>query len=514
MKTPAEQTTSVWMATEKRPAYGPLNENQRADVCIVGAGIAGLSTAYQLVNAGLTVVLLDDGPIGGGQTQRTTAHLSNAIDDRYFEIERLHGIEGSKLAAQSHGAAIDRIEAIVKNEVIDCDFERLDGYLFPSEKHNQELLQRELEAAHRAGLQGVEMIRRAPIDSFDSGPCLRFPRQAQFHPLKYLSGLASALVGQGCKIFSGSHASSIQGGKPAKVEVKGGFSVLCDAVVVATNTPINDMVAIHTKQAPYSTYAIGVAIPKGSVPHALYWDTGYSEDANAYHYVRVAPDNQPGSEVLVVGGEDHKSGQASGTEARFQRLLEWTKKRFAMAGEMRFHWSGQVMETVDGLGFIGRNPGDEENVYIATGDSGMGMTHGVIAGILLTDLIAKRENPWAGLYDPSRKRMKAAGEYARENLNVAWQYKDWVTSGDVASPDDLKPGQGAVMRRGLGKVALYRDEKGSLTECTATCPHMGCIVHWNPTEKTFDCPCHGSRFDKHGRVVIGPANSDLAKREE
>ncbi|MBX9677634.1 MAG: FAD-dependent oxidoreductase [Gemmataceae bacterium] len=514
MKTPAEQTTSLWMATEKRPTYGPLKENQRADVCVVGAGIAGLSTAYHLMKLGYAVIVLDDGPIGGGQTQRTTAHLSNAIDDRFFEMERLHGQEGSKLAAESHGAAIDRIESIVRDQAIDCDFERLDGYLFPSEKHNQELLQREMEAAHRAGLKDVEMIRRAPVASFDTGPCLRFPRQGQFHPLKYLSGLARSLLGQGCRIYSGSHAQSIKGGAPAKVEVKGGFSVVCDHVVVATNTPINDMLAIHTKQAPYATYAIGVAIPKGSVPHALYWDTGYSEDANAYHYVRVAPDVDAATEVLVVGGEDHKTGQATDTQERFGRLLEWTKKRFTMAGAVRFQWSGQVMESIDGLAFIGRNPGDDENVYVATGDSGMGMTHGTIAGMLISDLIAKRESPWAALYDPSRKKVKAVGEFAYENLNVAWQYKDWVTSGDISSPDDLKPGQGAVMRRGLGKVTLYRDEKGSLTECTATCPHMGCIVHWNVTEKTFDCPCHGSRFDKHGRVVIGPANSDLAKREE
>ena len=185
------------------------------------------------------------------------------------------------------------------------------------------------------------------------------------------------------------------------------------------------------------------------------------------------------------------------------------RQRFPMIREVRFRWSGQVMETIDGLAFIGRNPLDEPNVFIVTGDSGMGMTHGTIAGVLLTDLIFGRENPWATLYDPSRKTWRALGRFAGENLNVARQYGDWLTGGDVGSSAQIAPGAGAVIRRGLTKMAVYRDEQGALHERSAVCPHLGGIVHWNDAEKTWDCPCHGSRFNRVGGVLSGPANRDL-----
>jgi nitrite reductase/ring-hydroxylating ferredoxin subunit len=277
--------------------------------------------------------------------------------------------------------------------------------------------------------------------------------------------------------------------------------------VVATNTPVNDRVAIHTKQAPYQTFAIGLEVPHGSVPKGLYWDT-----LDPYHYVRLQSlpgDQSMETDVLIVGGEDHKSGQADDTKARFARLEHWTRARFPMAGEVRFQWSGQVMEPVDGLAFIGRNPLDAPNVFIATGDSGMGMTHGTIAGLLLTDLIMGRPNRWAGLYDPSRVTPRAVGEFAKENLNVALEYGQWLTGGDVDSAAQIPYGQGAVLRRGLTKVAVYRDEQGQLHEFSAVCPHLGCLVAWQSTEQIWNCPCHGSRFDAYGGVISGPANSDL-----
>jgi Rieske Fe-S protein len=275
--------------------------------------------------------------------------------------------------------------------------------------------------------------------------------------------------------------------------------------VVATNTPINDVFAIHTKQAPYSTYVVAARVTRGSVAKALYWDT-----ADPYHYVRLHDDGGDG-ELLIVGGEDHKSGQAHDGVERFRRLEQWMRERFPTAGAVELRWSGQVMEPVDGVAFIGRNPGSADNVYVATGDSGMGMTHGTIAGILLTDLIVGRPSPWAALYDPARKMLRAPLEYAKENLNVAAQYvEDYVSGGDVSSVDELSPGQGAVLRRGLAKVAVYRDYDGLLHEHSAVCPHLGCIVAFDDVEKTWDCPCHGSRFDRYGRVIVGPANRDLA----
>jgi len=222
----------------------------------------------------------------------------------------------------------------------------------------------------------------------------------------------------------------------------------------------------------------------------------------------------PDRDILIVGGEDHKTGQADNAEDRHARLANWARSRFPQMETVEFTWVGQVMESIDGLAFIGRNPLDKENVFIATGDSGMGMTHGTIAGILLTDLILGRENPWATLYDPSRKTLLAAGEFAKEAVNMAAQYADWVTGGDVSSTDEIADDSGAVMRRGLSKIAVHRDAHGKLHELSAVCPHLGCIVRWNASEKTWDCPCHGSRFGKLGKVINGPANTDLAPTDE
>lgn len=499
------------MDTAKLPLESTLEEKVSADVCVVGAGIAGLSTAYFLTREGKSVVVLDDGPIGGGMTARTTAHLVNALDDRYFELERLHGEEGARLAAESHTAAINAIEAIVKQEKIRCEFERLDGYLFVPPKDSSKILDDELAAVHRAGLTDIEKVERVPWDFYDTGPALRFPHQAQFHPLKYLAGLAKAIKEKGGRIYTQTHASEIEGGKKARIETKGGGVVNAESVVVATNTPVNDLIAIHTKQAPYQTYVIGARVPKGSVKRALYWDT-----PNPYHYIRLETVGRGATayDVLIVGGEDHKTGQQDDANKRFAALERWARRRFPMVEGIEYRWSGEVMEPVDGLAYIGRNPMDAKNVFIATGDSGNGMTHGTIAGILLTDLIMKRKNAWESIYEPSRVTLRSLPEFLKENLNVAMQYKDLVVAGDVESEEEIKPGAGAVIARGVHKVAVYKDPGGQVHERSAVCRHLGCIVNWNTLENTWDCPCHGSRYDAMGKVIQGPANSDLAESEQ
>ncbi len=505
MKDDAQRTTSVWMATANTPSQPRLKQNIRTDVCLIGAGIAGLTTAYLLAKEGRSVVVLDDGAIGGGMTGRTTAHLTNAFDDRYLEMEKLHGADGARLIAESHTAAIDKVEAIAREEHIDCGFARLDGFLFVPPNESTEVLHDELEAAQRAGLVDVALVQRAPIETFDTGPALRFPNQAQFHPLDYLTGLTRALISAGGRIFTETHATNITGGAEARVETSAGPVVNCDVIVVATNTPVNDRVAIHTKQSPYVTYVIGVRVPTGSITPALYWDT-----PDPYHYVRLQTDKtNPSYEILIVGGEDHKTGQENDGAERFARLEQWTRERFPQIGEVEFRWSGQVMEPVDGVAFIGPNPLDEDNVFIATGDSGQGMTHGTIAGMLLTDLIQGRKNPWADLYSPSRIKLRAMGEYASENLNVAGQFTDYLTPGEISSVDELKPGEGAILREGLSKLAVCREDSGTVHKLSAICPHLGCIVAWNSTEKTWDCPCHGSKYRADGRVYQGPANGDL-----
>ncbi|MCM3901167.1 MAG: FAD-dependent oxidoreductase [Pyrinomonadaceae bacterium] len=500
-----KQTVSIWMDTGPLLKESPLSKDARADVCIVGAGIAGMTTAYLLSKEGKSVIVLDDGPIGGGMTGRTTAHLVNALDDRYFELERLHGEKGARLAAESHTAAIDRVEAIVKSERIDCEFERLDGYLFVPPGDPKSVLDDEVEAALRAGLK-LEKVARAPIDCYDTGAALRFPHQAQFHPLKYLAGLAQAIKKSGGRIHTETHAGKIEGGDRAVIETSAGALVTAEAVVVATNSPVNDLFAIHTKQAAYQTYVIGARVPRGSVNKALYWDT-----PDPYHYLRIETIGTGASayDVLIVGGEDHKTGQEDDANRRFGILERWTRLRFPMVESIEYRWSGEVLEPIDGLAFIGRNPMDEPNVFIATGDSGNGMTHGTIAGILITDLIMERENEWADLYEPSRKTLQALPEFARENLNVAMEYTELVTPGEVDSVTEIKPGRGAIIRRGLTKVAVYKDDAGAVHERSAICRHLGCVVGWNTLESTWDCPCHGSRYDASGHVIQGPANSDL-----
>ena len=509
------RTTSLWMPETEPRDEPPLVSDARADVCIVGAGIAGLTTAYLLAQDGKRAIVVDDGPTAGGETCRTTAHLVSALDDRFYELERLHGEQGSRLAAQSHESAIDQIERIVRDEKIDCDFARVDGYLFVPPGDDLGQLDRELQAAHRAGLTGVSRVDRAPLASFDTGPALRFPYQGQFHVMKYLRAVAEAAKRDGAQIYNGTRATRIEGGKAAHVETNRGV-IHAGAIVVATNSPINDLVAIHTKQAAYRTFVVGARIRSNSLPQILLWDT-----PDPYHYVRVhrvrpgerahgkRSTQAEGYDVLIVGGEDHKTGQANDAEERFQRLEAWTRERFGEIPQFEYRWSGQVMEPVDGLALIGRNPLDHDNVYIATGDSGNGMTHGTIAGMLLTDLIVGRENAWTDLYDPSRKSLGAIKEFAKENLNVAVQYADLVTPGEVSDPEEVKPGEGAILRRGAAKVAVYRDEHGELHERSAFCTHLGCVVRWNSLEKTWDCPCHGSRFQIDGHVVNGPAMAGL-----
>ena len=514
MKTDSGENISIWMAKRKSRHSRRSRENRAADVCVVVPASLGLTTAYLLTREGKSVVVWDDGPIAAGETARTTAHLVNALDDRYYELERLHGERGARLAAESHTAAVDLIEQFVKEENIECDFERLDGYLFVPPGESTEQLGAELRAAHRAGLTGIEYVERVPFDAYDFGAALRFPRQAQFHILKYLNGLVEAIKRRGGRVYTKTHADKIEGGERAHVSTSDGFTVSAGSIVVATNTPVNDLVAIHTKQAAYRTYVIGARVSAGSVPRMLLWDT-----PDPYHYVRLQTvkdaEGDASHDVLIVGGEDHKTGQAEDFDERFRRLEEWTRERFPAVESIEFRWSGQVMETVDGLAFIGRNPLDSDNVLIVTGDSGNGMTHGTIAGRLLTDLIMGRENEWATLYDPSRITLRAGVEYAKENLNVAAQFADYLTGGEVETAEEVEAGEGAIVRRGLKKIAVHRDDEGVLHELSAICTHLGCIVAWNATEKTWDCPCHGSRFDcKDGHVVNGPAISGLAGADE
>jgi glycine/D-amino acid oxidase-like deaminating enzyme/nitrite reductase/ring-hydroxylating ferredoxin subunit len=509
------ESVSAWMDTVTTPKFSALTGDFDADVCIVGGGLAGLTTAYLLLLKGRKVCVLEGFEIGSGQSGRTTAHFTTALDERYFTLEKYHGEQGARLAAESHAAAIKKIEEIIHKEQIKCDAEKLNGYLFHSHDDpdftlknarvkSHEYLNNELEAVLRTGLSEVYITERIPISSFDPGPALCFPDQLQLNPLKYLNALAEIIVKKGGHIFTNSHVVEVQGGEAAFVRLQNDHIVTCESVVVATNGPINDLVAIHTKQASYRSYVIGIEVPKESLIKGLFWDT-----SDPYHYVRLEKLENQNHNLLLVGGEDHKTGQNNDPEHCYTLLENWTRKRFPEAKRVLYRWSGHVMETVDGLAYIGRNPMDSDNVYVITGHSGNGMTYATIAGMLITDLIQGVKNPWVSLYNPSRISLFAAENYIKENANTLYQYKNWITEKSDGDLDHLEEGEGVVYRDGLKIIAAYKDDYGNLELNSAVCPHLGGIVRWNKAEKSWDCPCHGSRFDCHGKVLDGPAVTDL-----
>ncbi len=502
---------SAWMATATVPHYTPLQGDTRTGTCIIGAGIAGLTTAYLLLREGKSVIVIDSDSIGAGETGRTAAHFFPP-DERYFEIERSFGADKAALVADSFRKATACAESIVRAEQIDCDFERLDGYLVSPDARWDDTLEREYAVTTRLGLE-VRRLERVPGLAFDSGPCLRFAGQAQFHPLRYLAGLARAIGGLGGRIHEGTRALSVGDGAHGErlVETTRG-AVTCQSVVVATNTPFNDRVVMHTKQAAYRTYVVALRVPKDAVPRLLLWDTG-----DPYYYVRLAQDNgSAGHELLIVGGQDHKCGQDQKhgqdeqPQHRYDEIEAWTRARFPVAGAVAYRWSGAVMEPADGLAFLGRNPMDNDNVYIITGDSGNGMTHCTAGAILVSDLILGRPNSWTGLYAPARKAFHGIGEFITEQANTLAQYADWLRGGDVDSVNEIGAGQGALLRDGGRLLAVSRSEDGGINAVSAACTHLGCAVRWNGAEKSWDCPCHGSRFAPDGTVLHGPARRPLA----
>ena len=341
---------SLWMSIAVAPKAVPLKGNERCDVVVVGSGIAGLSTAYELSQRGRSVIVIDRGPIAGGMTARTSAHLAPLCDDLMSEMQKIKGEDQSRLFYESQAAAVDRIEEIQKSEGIDCDFRRLDGYLFQGDDMPADVIDEELDAVRAAGAS-VERLVGVPLSGCDSRHALRYPRQATFHPLKYLAGVADACVKRGVRFFADTAADEI-------VEENGAVTVKTTRgliraghAVVATNASIVDRVALHSKTSPYRTYVIGFAIDRGALPDALYWDT-----EEPYHYVRLQPGDN-GTDFVLVGGEDHKSGEADDADKRFKRLEQWARAKMPMLKDITHRWSGQVLDTIDYAGFIGKTQG-------------------------------------------------------------------------------------------------------------------------------------------------------------
>jgi glycine/D-amino acid oxidase-like deaminating enzyme/nitrite reductase/ring-hydroxylating ferredoxin subunit len=503
-----ERTKSLWMRTEVLAGAGVLKGSRSADTVIVGSGIAGLSAAYELVQAGHKVIVIDRGSIAGGMTSRTTAHLAPICDDALSSLIDLRGEEMARLFQQSQEAAVDRIEAIVGELGIRCDFRRLDGFLFPAvdmdRKKAKKELDKEFEAGRKAGA-AVEHVRGVPLKGFKTAPALRYPNQGTFHPLKYLQAVAGAILDKGGRIHGHSPVTKIETAKGSvHVVCENGARVSADRVIVATNSPINKRVELHSKMAPYRTYAMAFTIPRDTLPDALYWDM-----ADPYHYVRLQP-GRGHADYLIAGGEDHKSGEADDGEKRFAAVATWIARLVPGLGKEVHRWSGQVMTTLDHCGYIGRDP-ESDRVFVATGDSGQGITHGALAGMLLRDLIVSGSSPWEAVYDPSRKTAKGIVSYIAENVTALKNLAEYVLPGDLKSADQVGRGEGGILHDGLASLAVSRDRSGKLHVRSAVCTHLGCHVKWNSTEQCWDCPCHGSQFAPDGVVLNGPALAGLAE---
>ncbi len=490
---------SLWLTGES-PNFPALAGDLDVDVVIVGGGITGLTAAIRAKASGKRVALLEARDIGHGTTGGTSAHLTEAVDTRYHTLEKDFGREGARLVASASKEAIATIEQLARVHAPDADFERLPGYLYSERESDLGELHEEWEAATRAGLQ-VTLERSSPLP-FPVSAALRFGAQAAFHPFRYVRGLARAVDGQGSVVHERTRALEIHEEERCRVITAHGV-VTADAVIVATHVPL-DRIFLHTKIGHYQSYVVAVEAER-MPPRALYWDTD-----DPYHYTRLVTDETEGNRsLLIIGGEDHRTGAESDTEARYSALLAYADAKFGVKRVAR-RWSAQLMEPIDGLPYIGHDAASSR-VFVATGYSGNGLTFGTVAGILLAELVAGRDHPWAALFSATRiKPIAGAKEFIHENAPIGVYLIGDRLRGLGGSLEDVAPGEGKVLVVEGKRLALYRETDGQLHAVSAVCPHLGCIVRFNDAERTWDCPCHGSRFTVKGAVLDGPALSGLA----
>ena len=494
-----QRSTSLWDATSTAPRFDPLRGDIRADVAVIGAGITGITAAMLLRDRGKSVVVLEKDTIGAGETGNTTAHITAAVDARYHWIRRKYGKDEARLVADASRAAMEQIESFVSRFNIACHYRKLPGYLYTEKRKYVAELKNEASAAREAGLD-VDWSEQVPLP-FETRGAVVFRDQAQFHPGEYLHALATAAAGAGVRIHEQTLVTDVKNGAPCVVETEHG-RVTADAVFMATNVPIAGFTHVHVKAAPYRTYAVAFEV-SGDHPDGLFWDT-----ADPYHYTRWQQTDQ--GTFLIVGGEDHRVGENESTEESFATIEAYARECFG-SHPLRHRWSGQVIEPHGGLPLMG----GAENVYISTGYSGQGMTFGTAGAMLITDLITGVDNAWAALFDYNRMRVDLTSkEMITENVGFpAHLISDRLTKRDVEghATSELASGEAKILSIDGKKVAAYRDEAGALHCVSPVCTHMKCDVAWNDAERTWDCPCHGSRFTPDGEVLNGPAREPLAE---
>jgi glycine/D-amino acid oxidase-like deaminating enzyme/nitrite reductase/ring-hydroxylating ferredoxin subunit len=492
-----QRSISLWDATSPSSSrFEPLQADVHVDVAIVGAGITGLTAALLLSEKGRRVAVIEKETIGSGETGNTTAHITEAIDARYHYVKRHYSKEEAKLVADASRASLEKIAELVQRYSIDCHFRRVPGYLYTEKRKYVAELKNEAAAAREAGLD-AQWTTEVPLP-FETRGAVLWPDQAQFHPREYLTALARHAVAAGARIYEHTFATNVEKGL---VETEKG-RITADAVFMATNVPVSGFTHVHVKQAAYRTYAIAYE-ERSAHPEGLFWDT-----ADPYHYTRWQ-DTSEGT-FLIVGGEDHRVGEEEDTEGSFERVASYARQYFGERAE-RHRWSGQVLEPHGGLPLIGGS----DDVYISTGYAGQGMTFGTAGAMLVTDLVLGLKNPWADVFDPSRNRPHiTTREFITENLHFpAHLAVDRLTSAGVEarSTEDVARGEGKILKIDGKKVAAYRDDTGALHCLSPICTHMKCDVAWNNAERTWDCPCHGSRFTPTGDVLNGPAHEPLKK---
>ncbi len=501
-------TTPYWSTSATFPQFAKLDSDVVADVAVVGGGISGLSAAYLLAKAGKEVILLERDRCASTDTGHTSAHLTMVTDTRLAELVTRFGRNHAQAVWDAGLAAIATIEEVVREHELDAGFEWIDGYLHAplggetSEEAGK--LKEDADLARELGFD-AEYVEAVPLVK---RPGIRFADQARIHPRAYLAGVAKAFVELGGRIYEHSAADEFCD-EPRSVKV-GGHTVSCQDLVITTHDPLVGLTGLagatlfQTKLALYTSYVVAGRIRSGAVPDALWWDTN-----DPYYYLRVEPHRD--FDLVIFGGEDHKTGQHDDTAACYRRL----EKRLADIIpdiELTHCWSGQVIETPDGLPYIGQSA---DHQYSATGYSGNGLTFGTLSGIMISDAILGRSNPWAELFDPSRKALaRGLWDYVKENVDYPYyMIRDRFAGAEARSIRAVKRNEGKIIERHGAKAAAYRDEAGYVTLRSAICTHMGCVVGWNTAEKTWDCPCHGSRFKPSGEVISGPAESPLAKVE-